>query len=409
MILYLAQVTFLWLAFSIIYYIVLSNKSIFRFNRWYLLTTLLGSLVIPLIPFGRIFSDSEIVPTFSFAENQLNELVINVSETNNSFDWTMLLKVFLIIGMIVFAIRFFISLRKMRLLFNQSEKVIYDGIVVGIISGENQIFSFGSVIFMSRNIFENMHKHKDVWLHEKTHIRQLHSLDVVLQELCKIFFWFNPLTYLYGRNIKMNHEYLADEAVLKQINDVRVYQYKLLNYIEHKADYLASTFNFKLTQKRFIMMKTKTNKQSKSIAKLFAVLGMVTAVAFVACSEKKEKSEIPYVEIAFDYSDEPKPLENVDVKAFPPRGIDEFRGYVARKLTIPENFEGIVSFRFRFVVEKDGTLTNFEVEGTENEVHEQLAEQIIEIMKESGNWTPAQHEGKIVSSTFVWKVTFRLH
>src|SRR5690606_28004822 len=105
MILYLAQVTFLWLAFSIIYYIVLSNKSIFRFNRWYLLTTLLGSLVIPLIPFGRIFSDSEIVPTFSFAENQLNELVINVSETNNSFDWTMLLKVFLIIGMIVFAIR----------------------------------------------------------------------------------------------------------------------------------------------------------------------------------------------------------------------------------------------------------------------------------------------------------------
>src|SRR5690606_39957636 len=69
----------------------------------------------------------------------------------------------------------------------------------------------------------------------------------------------------------------------------------------------------------------------------------------------------------------------------------------------------LVSFRFRFVVEKDGTLTNFEVEGTENEVHEQLAEQIIEIMKESGNWTPAQHEGKIVSSTFVWKVTFRLH
>lgn len=407
MILYLAQVTFLWLAFSIIYYIVLSNKSIFRFNRWYLLTTLLGSLVIPLIPFGRIFSDSEIVPTFSFAENQLNELVINVSETNNSFDWTMLLKVFLIIGMIVFAIRFFISLRKMRLLFNQSKKVIYDGIVVGIISGENQIFSFGSVIFMSRNIFENMHKHKDVWLHEKTHIRQLHSLDVVLQELCKIFFWFNPLTYLYGRNIKMNHEYLADEAVLKQINDVRVYQYKLLNYIEHKADYLASTFNFKLTQKRFIMMKTKTNSQAKMIAKLLAVFGMAATIIFVACSDKTEKTEVPYVYIDAQVFDEPG--ENVDVKAIPPSGEQTFRNNIARKLQIPEALEADVSFIFRFVVEKDGSLSNFEVEGAVDETHHQLSQQIIDLMKAEGDWKPAEYQGEIVSSTFVWRLTLQVN
>src|SRR5690606_1028515 len=294
-----------------------------------------------------------------------------------------------------------------RLLFNQSEKVIYDGIVVGIISGENQIFSFGSVIFMSRNIFENMHKHKDVWLHEKTHIRQLHSLDVVLQELCKIFFWFNPLTYLYGRNIKMNHEYLADEAVYKQINDVSVYQYKLLNYIEHKADYLASTFNFKLTQKRFIMMKTKTNSQAKMIAKLLAVFGMAATIIFVACSDKTEKTEVPYVYIDAQVFDEPG--ENVDVKAIPPSGEQTFRNNIARKLQIPEALEADVSFIFRFVVEKDGSLSNFEVEGAVDETHHQLSQQIIDLMKAEGDWKPAEYQGEIVSSTFVWRLTLQVN
>jgi len=408
MISYIAQTTFLWLVFSIIYYVLLSNKSMFRFNRWYLLATLLGSLLIPIIPFGKIFSSAGVIPVFFFAENRLNDLVINTSKENVSFDWTILFNITLLIGMLIFAIRFFIGLRKMWVLFNQSEKVIYDQTVVCIIADKNQIFSFGEVIFMSREIFDNINMHTDIWLHEKTHIQQKHSLDIMLIELCRIVFWFHPLVYLYGQNMRMNHEYLADENALKQMENVKDYQHKLLNYMENKTNYLASTFNFKLTQKRFIMMKTKTNQQSKTIAKLFAVLGMITAITLVACSEKKEKSEIPYVEIAID-SDEPKPSEEVEVKAVPPRGYDELRTYVARKITIPENYEGDVSLIFRFVVEKDGSLTNFEVKGAENEIHEKLAEQIIDIMKNSGNWIPAQNGGEIVSSTFMWKITFALH
>lgn len=407
MILYVTQVTFLWFVFSVIYYVLLSNKTMFRFNRWYLLTTLLGSLLIPI---SKIFSSAEVITVFSFAENQLNDLVINTSKESISFDWTILFNITLLIGMLIFAIRFFIGLRKMWILFNQSEKVIYNQTVVCIIEDENQVFSFWEVIFMSREIFDNINMHTDIWMHEKTHVQQKHSLDIILIELCRIVFWFHPLVYLYGQNMRMNHEYLADENALKQMENVKAYQHKLLNYMENKTNYLASTFNFKLTQKRFIMMKTKTNQQSKTIAKLFAVLGMITAVTLVACSEKKEKSEMPYVEYSIEPSDdESMPLEKVEVKAIPPRGMDEFRRYVSRKLTIPENYEGDVSLIFRFVVEKDGSLTNFEVEGTENEIHEKLAEQIIDIMKNSGKWIPAQNGGEIVSSTFMWKITFALH
>src|SRR5690606_38515324 len=178
MISYIAQTTFLWLVFSIIYYVLLSNKSMFRFNRWYLLATLLGSLLIPIIPFGKIFSSAGVIPVFFFAENRLNDLVINTSKENVSFDWTILFNITLLIGMLIFAIRFFIGLRKMWVLFNQSEKVIYDQTVVCIIADKNQIFSFGEVIFMSREIFDNINMHTDIWLHEKTHIQQKHSLDI---------------------------------------------------------------------------------------------------------------------------------------------------------------------------------------------------------------------------------------
>src|SRR5690554_7539890 len=86
---YLLQVTVLWFVFSVIYYFVLSNKSMFRFSRWYLLATLTGSFIIPLIPFAGIFGT---VPFQSISLPQtvlLNELVIDINNENpsQSFNW----------------------------------------------------------------------------------------------------------------------------------------------------------------------------------------------------------------------------------------------------------------------------------------------------------------------------------
>lgn len=406
MILYLTQVTFLWLTFGIIYYFLLRNKTMYGFNRWYLLVTFLGSLFLPLVPFGSIFPTSEIIPVFVLAENQLNDLVINTSEIEHATDWQALLKIIIITGMAFFALRFMVNLAKVLKLIRQSEKVIYEGIIICITDDKDQVFSFGNTIFMSKNMFDNIEDNQDVWLHEKAHIQQFHTLDIVLTESCKILFWFHPLVYLYEQYIRINHEYQADEVVLKQTSDIKAYQHKLLNCIENKTNYLTSNFNFNLTKKRFIMMKTKTNPQAKMMAKLLAVFGMAATVTFVACSDKKEKSEVPYVYIDAQAFDEP--VENVDVKAIPPSGEQAFRNNIAKKLQISEALEADVSFIFRFIVEKDGSLSNFEVEGAVDETHHQLSQQVIDLMKAEGDWKPAEHQGEIVRSPFFWRLTLQL-
>ena len=39
-------------------------------------------------------------------------------------------------------------------------------------------------------------------------------VDIILIELVKIFYWFNPVHLLYERAIRINHEYLADNGVI---------------------------------------------------------------------------------------------------------------------------------------------------------------------------------------------------
>src|SRR5690554_1593676 len=264
MILYLTQVTFLWLTFGIIYYFLLRNKTMYGFNRWYLLVTFLGSLLLPLIPFGRIFSTSEIIPVFVLAENQLNDLVINTSETEHATDWQALLKIIVITGMAFFALRFMVNLAKVLKLIRQSEKVIYEGIIICITDDKDQVFSFGNTIFMSKNMFDNIDDNQGIWLHEKAHIQQFHTLDIVLTESCKILFWFHPLVYLYEQYIRINHEYQADEVVLKQTADIKAYQHKLLNCIENKTNYLTSNFNFNLNKKKIYHDENETQSTSKN-------------------------------------------------------------------------------------------------------------------------------------------------
>ena len=63
------------------------------------------------------------------------------------------------------------------------------------------------------------------------HVRQSHTLDIILIELVKIFYWFNPVHLLYDRAIRINHEYLADNGVISDSPDIKSYTDKLLSYI----------------------------------------------------------------------------------------------------------------------------------------------------------------------------------
>lgn len=408
MVFYLVQVTVLWTVFSLIYHFLLSNKSMFRFNRLYLLATFIGSLIVPLIPLNQFFGVTTSFQNISLIQTvPLSELIIDVNKENipKSFNWFLWTKVFFGIGTIIFLFRFVKELAKIKRLYQQSEKEVYDELIVCKVSKPHQVFSFWKTVFIDRNLFETISKNESIWIHEKTHVLQRHSVDVLLIELCKIVFWFHPMVYLYERHIKMNHEYLADEAVLKQTNDVKAYQYKLLDYLENSNSSLASTFNFKLTQKRFMMMKNQTKPTIKMITKVFVAFGIIATTTFVACNNDDVEQSIENIES----KKEEKLFEFVEQKALPKEGIQNFYQNFARAFNTESIVfnDTMVSTRLRFIVEKDGSLSRIYSVG--NNVNPLLADEAIRVLKSMPAWTPAQHEGEIVRSTFTLPIKIRVN
>ncbi len=77
-------------------------------------------------------------------------------------------------------------------------------------------FSFFNRIFLHADKRCNAREMEQIISHESVHIRQLHSLDILVMELAVALQWFNPVAWLYRKALKETHEYLADREVIAQ-------------------------------------------------------------------------------------------------------------------------------------------------------------------------------------------------
>lgn len=404
MILYLLQLTFLWSVFGFVYHFILSKKTIYVFNRSYLLLTFVGSLLIPLIPFNLLLKNVNSLQSVSSSNiNVLSEVVVDISNktTQYSFGYYDAIWIVYTLGFVTFIIHFIIGLIKIQKLKSSSHKKAFEGITVCKVPKENQAFSFFTTIFLNEAVFSDLKNNKTIWLHEKAHVKQSHSFDVLLVELMKIIFWFHPLVYLYRKNIKMNHEYLADEEVLKEIDNVKDYQHKLIDHIEQTNILLASTFNYKLTQKRIIMMTIKTKNRTKLAAKLFTFFAVAGILTIVGCSQEEASDVLVSEESVLMKTDLEEPLKFVENKAKPIEGLRVFMQDYARKFNVPDNpplnKNNEIKIKVKFIIEKDGSFS--EIIGT-SEDSEILVDEAIRVLKTMPKWIPGKHQGKIVRSTF---------
>ena len=99
--------------------------------------------------------------------------------------------------------------------------------------------------------------------HEKVHARQYHTLDIMLLEVLRVFFWFNPVLWLYKSAVRQNLEYLADHFAIESATDKKSYQYLMLKQAVNTQEYtLANSFYNSLIKKRIVML---NQNQSKKI------------------------------------------------------------------------------------------------------------------------------------------------
>lgn len=245
--------------FIAVYYLFLEKERMHRFNRLYLLSSLLLSNIIPFVTITLPSRNTATTPQLIMKETA-QQLVI-IPQQQESFNWeNMFWGIYIVISLFLLLKSLF-SLIAIKRISGEKHKYQHHNV---ILTKENlSPFSFWNTIYMGESYMNNHTIDPRVFLHEKTHIEQKHSVDLLFLDILKIFTWFNPVLFLYKKAVITNHEFLADEAVIKSNYNMKEYQRLILEEIlSHQNPPLTHSFNFNNTKKRFIMMKTKKSKFS---------------------------------------------------------------------------------------------------------------------------------------------------
>jgi len=281
---------------SLIYVLFLRKETFFRINRWFLLGSVLFSVILPIIKL-RIFSPKPVMLaeiTVTPYRNLLEAITIYSHDFSGSVEKAILsanLLIFIyLIGVAFFLGRFLFRIIQLILIIRKSEIQSANGFKLVMLENETSPYSFMNYVFISQSLIKSKGYDKMIE-HEVEHVKQGHSLDVIILELLTVFQWFNPFMWMLNRAIRETHEFLADQAVLSKGVSRGEYKLLLLNQFVGDQLVIANNFNYSLIKKRIKMM-SKIKSSKLAISKI--VIGVLVAVALViafAC-EQKESVEI---------------------------------------------------------------------------------------------------------------------
>ncbi len=253
-----------------LYWFLLRKEKLFVFNRFFLVTSVVFSLLVPFISIPVNFQTTprlenfipvynhitpEIVTTDNVAQNAVNSSQPYIQNETPLINFSVVLFLLYFSGVLLFSIRFLRNLFLIAQRNRLSEKISFNGYQIILTNDQTGPCCFFDHIFLNRDDYHNGKIDKDLLYHEMEHARQSHTIDIILIELVKVFYWFNPVYLLYERAIRINHEYLADNGVISDNSDIKSYTDKLLNFITCSSNMsLTSGSNNSFTKMRLIMM-----------------------------------------------------------------------------------------------------------------------------------------------------------
>jgi TonB-dependent SusC/RagA subfamily outer membrane receptor len=264
-----------WLTgFGMVYLLFLRNERYFLLNRLFLISGMMAALLFPLLSWHYTV-------TLPLTPNSvvIYPQAIAVHSADPVFTLKMLLQLLYLAGACYLLIRIIKQTAKVLGVIRRSAAEPINTVKLIRTQDYPVSFSFFTFIFVNPSI--NNYEMIEIMNHEMEHIRQRHWIDLVLFEGICILQWFNPAIWLYGRFIRQNHEYLADERALQHSASPAFYRAALLNQMfGGPVIALAHSFNYSLNTKRFNMMKNKMKSPVRKL-KLLLILPL-TAIVFYA-------------------------------------------------------------------------------------------------------------------------------
>ena len=423
------------LVFYLFYRFLLRKETFHRFNRVVLVGTAVIAFLLPLciITIHKPIEVTPLVPEPAVAATDLpaQELAPLIEPV---IPWWPVALVGLFWAGVAFILaRVIISILSILRIIRQGEWVREeDGCRIIVTERDIDPFSWMRYIVLSRKDWEV--PHESILAHEKAHIGYGHSVELLLVDVLSAFQWFNPAIWMLRSDLQELHEYEADDAVLRTGASLKEYQYLLIRKAVSKSGYsVANSFNHSILKNRITMMSKSKSPLARGLRALYLLplvclgIGLQAQTVYVPIGKDSEKivpdekqksvlDEIVVVTYAAESvtSDQIRHGEtlttfpavaNKDVDTPPVFSDGDFSFWLNRRIVFPKGclYEGTVVTAFS--VNEKGKVEDVKVLRS---LCEELDNTVMNLVKQSPDWTPATQNGKAVAFQMVIPVTFQI-
>ena len=407
--------------FYLFYKLLMSRDTFHRFNRFALLGLLVLSSLLPLVE-ASVNSPAAVQETMLTLEQLL--LLADIQPEGESMAaatpsatvlWLRAALLVYLTGIVFFIVRNLCSLARLGRLIRQGKREALDSYLpdrkeknVRLVVHDHDIapFSWMHWIVIARKDLEE--NGREILIHELAHIRNRHSWDLLLADLCIFVQWFNPAAWLLKQELQNIHEYEADEIVLREGVNARNYQMLLIKKAVGTRLYsMANSFNHSSLKKRITMMlKEKSNPWARAKYLYILPLAALAVTAFARPEVSAVADEISAVKViapAVHDSIQPNvqpavaaPSSALDQMPEFPGGMEALNTYLRNNIRYPQEAQkaGIQGrVIIQFIVSKDGSITDAEVVES---VDPQLDAEGLRLIKNMPRWKPGMRKGQAI-------------
>ena len=419
----LIQIVFYQLLFLVLYEVLLKRDTHYNLQRFYLLllpvlALILPFIVVPVLSEGISETYQVSMPGIFLSEAGGNSELVSTS-TNPSVgsSHSIFLKIW-IVGALLSSIWFLWKYRSLLKLRKNASIVNNGNYKLASLPNTDVAFSFGSTIYLGEGLEEQA---REVILkHEIVHVKQKHSMDLILYQLLRMVFWWNPILYFFQKRLEAVHEYIADAEVVEHMAKKEYYQNLLSQVFKTNGISFTNTFyKESLIKKRIIMLqKIKSTRKSKfKYLLVFPLLAFMLVV--VSCANEETKTEEAVETQMVDEVDD-VPFAIIEkAPVFPGCEGDseeELKDCLNQKIIelVQNNFntdlgkelglQGIQQIVAMFTIDTSGNITDVRVRGP----HEELVKETERVLDQFPKLTPGEQRGKKVGVTYTLPIRFEV-
>ena len=278
--LYLLKTILVSSIFISYYWLVLRNKKFHYYNRFFLLSASVMSLIVPLLNFDWFSIEEPVM----YGSSEVLQFVLPkaTSAATIDFGWMDFVMIGSFLITMVLVILLCIQIYKIQILKKKSEVTPMDGFDFINTKEENAPFSFFNNLFWKETISLQDEGGQQIFKHEITHIQQKHTWDRIYCQIVASIFWMNPINWIIQKELMTIHEFIADEESVGNEN-VEIFA-KMLLQTHYGNHFLNPThqFFYSSIKRRIIMLTTSRHIKYSYARRLMVLPILMIAVGLVS-------------------------------------------------------------------------------------------------------------------------------